>query len=126
MERQKEHRAVHADNARVYRHLGVPCDTAASCVSDLKVRLSQIGTWFVRQDMTCDVLAFWDLLKNNDPEIYELAMIILAAPASQVSVERAFSCLSLILTPRRTRLATSLVSAYVMISMNRNVFKYRL
>lgn len=35
---------------------------AAPFESDLKQRLSQIGTWFVRQDMSCHVGRDWPLI----------------------------------------------------------------
>lgn len=50
-----------------------------------------------------DVLRYWELKSGTDPEMDAVAEIVLALPISQVSVERAFSHLPLILTDRRTR-----------------------
>lgn len=50
-----------------------------------------------------------DLRRNNkiDEDLYQMAIVVLAAPATQVSVERAFSALGLILTQRRINLKGS-------------------
>lgn len=39
------------------------------------------------------------------PELYQLASIVLAVPAMQVSVERAFSSLKFILAPQRSNIS---------------------
>lgn len=50
------------------------------------------------------MLNYWSNKKRSEPQMYDLSQIILGAPAAQVSVERAFSALGLILTNLRTRL----------------------
>ncbi|KAM7306571.1 uncharacterized protein ISCGN_010274 [Ixodes scapularis] len=51
-----------------------------------------------------NVLEFWRKEKPRFPELYQLAVVALAVPATQVSVERAFSGLKYILSCQRTRL----------------------
>lgn len=46
-----------------------------------------------------DILSFWEDNKNID--LYELAQVVLAAQCTQVSVKRAFSGLTLIITDKR-------------------------
>ena len=49
-----------------------------------------------------DILNYWETRK--DDALYDIAKVVLGVPATQVSVERAFSALALVLTSRRTRL----------------------
>lgn len=63
-------------------------------------------------------LNYWQVMANKDPAITELAVVVLAASASQVSVERAFSVLPLIMTDRR--LAPDLIDKICMIKLNPN------
>lgn len=53
------------------------------------------------------ILNYWETKKNSEPELYKLSQVVLAAPASQVSVERAFSALGLILTQKRTSMKSA-------------------
>lgn len=52
-----------------------------------------------------NVLEFWTRERLRLPELHQLAEVALAVPATQVSVERAFSGLKYILSSQRTRLA---------------------
>ncbi|XP_011172858.1 uncharacterized protein LOC105205238 [Solenopsis invicta] len=49
-----------------------------------------------------NILKFWQEKSMTQPELYNLAMIVLAVPATQVSVERLFSGLKLVLSSLRT------------------------
>lgn len=57
-----------------------------------------------RSSLSTKFLQFWKDLKVHQPELYSLAVSVLAVPSSQISVERAFSALALILTHLRTNL----------------------
>ncbi|XP_037942459.1 uncharacterized protein LOC119675339, partial [Teleopsis dalmanni] len=56
-----------------------------------------------------DILSYWKT-SNNYKEIKKVAAVALAVPATQVSVERAFSALSLVLTKLRSRLSNSTIN----------------
>lgn len=71
--------------------------------------------------MDIDVPKHWEIMKEKDKEIFELAEIVLATPASQVSVESAFSCLPLVITQKRTRLGSDLISAVCLLRTNENM-----
>lgn len=51
-----------------------------------------------RLALNTDMKQVWRDKKFEKPELYELATTLLAVPSSQVSVERAFSALALVLT----------------------------
>ncbi|XP_065318603.1 uncharacterized protein LOC135926605 isoform X1 [Gordionus sp. m RMFG-2023] len=57
-----------------------------------------------RIDKKSSVFIFWESKKFEYPKLYKLVLIALAVPASQVSVERAFSELKFVLSPRRTNI----------------------
>ena len=46
-------------------------------------------------------MRYWEQFKENKQKLYELSQVVLAAPATQVSVERAFSGLKYVLLPLR-------------------------
>lgn len=68
---------------------------------DLALRLQQL---ILQEKPTYpfNIAGHWKTVLQTDPEMAELANVILAAPATQVSVERAFSVLTLILSKTRT------------------------
>lgn len=53
-------------------------------------------------DFEEDLLEYWDRVKCFKPQLYELAMIILATPATQISVERLFSELKFITSDQKS------------------------
>lgn len=115
--------SYHTSSEAVYEGMGISSFgttgiTLPTPTQDLKIRLRGIGSWTLRQNMDTNVLKHWEIMKEKDKEIYELAMIALAAPASQVSVERSFSCLPLVVSPKRTRLGSDLITAVCMIRIN--------
>jgi hypothetical protein len=71
--------------------------------SNLERKLQDFS-YISRLNIDESVLEFWENHKTIYPDLYKLSQIALAAPATQVSVERAFSALALILTDRRTNL----------------------
>lgn len=71
--------------------------------------------------ISCDVLAYWrERATYIDRDLAKLASLALAAPASHVTVERAFS----ILRDRNTRLDNDdFVEKYAIVKLNGNMFK---
>ncbi|KAK3922307.1 Zinc finger BED domain-containing protein 4 [Frankliniella fusca] len=70
-----------------------------------------------------DVLKFWESKRLIWPELYELAMIVLAIPATQVSVERLFSALRFILRPQRFALSSNNVDDIVFLHANADLVR---
>lgn len=52
------------------------------------------------------------------PELYEIAMVILAVPTTQVSVERTFSTLKLILSDLRSSLSDKTLQNILLVKLN--------
>lgn len=78
---------------------------------------------FERLNADNNVLEFWKSKQNSDRQLYELSNIILAVPATQVSVERAFSGVGLILTARRTQLGEKTLADIMLVKLNSSLFK---
>lgn len=70
-----------------------------------------------------DILKYWESQKITSPILYRLAMVVLAAPSTQVSVERAFSGLKLILTDHRMRLTEKSVENLLVLKLNSDLLE---
>lgn len=64
-----------------------------------------------------DVLQYWHK-KTSDAELKKIIDVVLAVPATQVSVERAFSALGIILTKLRTKLSKNTLNMLLTTKLN--------
>lgn len=71
-----------------------------------------------RISMDNSVIDYWESKKIEHIEMYKLAQVVLAVPASQVSVERAFNALGLVLTNRRTNLSAENINNILICKLN--------
>lgn len=69
--------------------------------------------------MLTNVMGYWATAAPHDPEMAAIAAVVLAAPATQVTVERAFSSLPLILTDKRTNLGPDLLNMLLTVKLNK-------
>lgn len=67
------------------------------------------------------VLQYWEEQKITMPQIYDVAGIFVAIPPTQATVERSFSALAFIFTPRRTKLDSVLLEKILTIKLNKDV-----
>lgn len=74
-----------------------------------------------RQIFIIDPFEYYEQFRNKDPLLFELATTVLAAPATQVSVERAFSALKILITPQRTNLKKKTIEDVLLVSLNREM-----
>lgn len=74
------------------------------------------------EDMNVSVLDFWEKKKEDSPELYKLAMIVHAVPATQASVERTFSTLTFVFSKLRGRLSAKLLENIMLIKLNKDLF----
>lgn len=65
-----------------------------------------------------NIFNYWQQKKSEDNELYILSQTVLAVPSSQVSVERAFSALGLILTQNRTKLTDTNLNNVLIVKLN--------
>lgn len=69
------------------------------------------------------ILDYWLRMKSSKPDLYKLASVLLGIPCTQVSVERAFSALALVLTKQRTLLGEDTLADILLIRLNQELFK---
>ncbi|XP_065320689.1 uncharacterized protein LOC135928222 [Gordionus sp. m RMFG-2023] len=87
------------------------------CNSDIKLKIKSL-LYNKRLPSSQDILQYWVSRKHQDAELFKLSQIILAAPCTQVSVERAFSALALTVTSLRTRLDKDILDDILIIKLN--------
>lgn len=68
------------------------------------------------------VLQYWESMKDTEPELYKLAMVIFAVPPTEVQIERDFSDLKWIFTERRYNLSQSRLEAILLLHLNKDLF----
>nr|XP_029715032.1 uncharacterized protein LOC115258770 [Aedes albopictus] len=76
-----------------------------------------------RQGFSHNVWEYWMRRQKTHPELFTVAMVVLAAPSNQVSVERAFSGLALVLSPHRAGLGSEVLEDILLIKLNRDIFE---
>jgi len=57
-------------------------------------------------------------MQFKSPHLTEIAKVVLATPATQVSVERSFSALNFILNERRTSLSAENINTLLVVKLN--------
>ncbi|XP_064472544.1 uncharacterized protein LOC135387057 [Ornithodoros turicata] len=67
-----------------------------------------------------DILKYWECQTEKEPEMKALADVVLAVPATQVSVERAFSALKYILSDQRASLAPDILEDILVVRSARS------
>ncbi|XP_029348385.1 uncharacterized protein LOC107882680, partial [Acyrthosiphon pisum] len=71
-----------------------------------------------------NILTFWESQKHEKSDLYKLANVVLAVPATQVSVERSFSSgIKFILSDLRTSLSANLLDAIMIVRSNTKFMK---
>lgn len=71
-----------------------------------------------RIDVDVDLMEYWENKKFLYPRLKDLACIIHQVPATQVSVERAFSALKIVLSDLRYNLSEQNLAAILMVKLN--------
>nr|XP_029718201.1 uncharacterized protein LOC115260971 [Aedes albopictus] len=110
-----------APTTRVEAMLTAKCASSNERKQSIRKKLKQLSLG-QRVCSTQDVLQYWESIKKSEPELHALAQIALAVPCTQVSVERSFSALGLILTDRRTKLTDENLSNVLFVKLNKDFF----
>lgn len=69
------------------------------------------------------ILEWWHKLKPAKPDLFKLVATMLAIPCTQVSVERTFSALPIILTKFRAQLKNDTLNNILVIRLNSDLLK---
>lgn len=70
-----------------------------------------------RESADSDVLNYWER-RIAEKELYALSQIVLAVPSTQVSVDRAFSGLPLVLTERKINVSKETLNKILIVKLN--------
>ena len=71
--------------------------------------------------LSLNVKKFWEENKEERPELYRVAQIVYGTPDTQVSVERLFSLLNDLLSPKRNQLKDSTIEKILFLKVNLDV-----
>lgn len=71
-----------------------------------------------RLDIDANLIEYWEQKKYSVPYLAKLAKIVHAVPATQVSVERSFSALKLLMSKRRYNLSAQNVEKLMLVKLN--------
>lgn len=75
-----------------------------------------------KQSSGTSIISFWESIKNEHFNLYQLAMVIYAIPPSETHIERNFSSLEFIFSQRRQRLCAELLDTILIIHLNSDLF----
>jgi len=64
-------------------------------------------------------MTYWEEKRFAYPNLYEMAKVVHAVTATQVSVERSFSALKLILTDLRCKLSSESIKKLLFVKLNK-------
>jgi hAT family C-terminal dimerisation region len=70
------------------------------------------------KDRTKSIFKIWHDLRSSFPNLHDIAMIVLGAPPTQVSVERLFSGLKFIMNPLRNNMSSETVNNIMVVRTN--------
>jgi hypothetical protein len=70
------------------------------------------------ENQNLDILEYWELKRIMFPNLYKVVNTILSVPVTQVSVERLFSALKLILNDQRTSMLDEKLDNVLLIKLN--------
>lgn len=68
-----------------------------------------------------NVLEYWSAQEATDPELFEISQVVLAAPVTSVTVERAFNALTHILTAPRTNIDAINLEDILIVRLNQEL-----
>ncbi|XP_058446278.1 uncharacterized protein LOC131427268 [Malaya genurostris] len=93
-------------------------DTSSTFQQQLKTLQAEL-----RQCTTYDAWDHWMKRKTTHPELYAVASVVLAVPATQSTVERSFSALALILSPHRSTLGEDILEHILLVKLNKTIYE---
>jgi hypothetical protein len=77
-----------------------------------------------RLSFDSNVFEHYENISKKDPEMYELATTVLGAPATQVSVERAFSSLGILMHYKRCSLKEKTIDDILTCHLNEELLNF--
>lgn len=89
---------------------------------EIDLALERLGLMQRERNKHINFFEYWCARRSQEPVLFELVKIVVAAAPTQTSVERSFSALSFILNPLRTRITDHHLEAVLIIKLNPSLF----
>lgn len=74
------------------------------------------------EPMNISIIEYWENIKEQEPELYQIAMVVFSVPPTEVQIERDFSALDFIFTKRRGNLSEDRLDDIFLIHLNKDLF----
>lgn len=119
------HTEPSADNLKSFNKSTGSSVLKNKCNSFFEVNIESILNGFdhvERKDKKINILEFWEKNRSKHPHLYKIAMVVFSAPATRISVERAFSGLKFILLENKNSLNESSLEDVLIIRSNFHLF----
>ncbi|XP_058815925.1 uncharacterized protein LOC131679249 [Topomyia yanbarensis] len=85
---------------------------------DLKLKLIQLANTKTRMPIATDILKHWEARRIEDNDLYELAMIALGTPATQVTLRRCYTSIKLLKEQQHLRMSPQTLHDMMIIKLN--------
>lgn len=72
--------------------------------------------------LNSSILSYWENMKDEHRELYQIAMVVFSVPPTEVQIERDFSSLDCVFTKRRGNLCNSRLEDIFIIYLNPDLF----
>lgn len=69
-----------------------------------------------------DIISYWQSIKEEKKNLYEIAMVIYAIPPAETQIERDFSILEFVFNQRRQGLKSEMIESILTINLNPQMF----
>lgn len=107
------------DESQAVYQLHNPTTTNDQRPTDIEIKIQSF-----QPDPTTftSILQYWESMKETEPELYKLAMVVFAIPPTEVQIERDFSNLKWIFSERRYNLSQARLEAILLLHLNKDLF----
>ncbi|XP_050338888.1 zinc finger BED domain-containing protein 4-like [Bactrocera neohumeralis] len=113
---QMENYFFDEEDALLEAYLSQGVQTEGNSTMDVYSKIENLQLPYQRLDT--DVLTYWKEKQYTDQELYAISNVCYAVPPTQVSIERAFSALRLVLTDYRNRLSQDVLENILLVKLN--------
>lgn len=70
----------------------------------------------------CNIISYWNSMKEQNKNLFEIAMVIFAIPPAETQIERDFSLLEFVFSQRRQGLRSEMIESILTINLNAEIF----
>lgn len=115
---------VHGERQLSTQHSNLINDDTTATRQDCNTDIEMIIDLFQLdvEPMHTSILEYWENIKDEHPELYQIAMVIFSVPPTEVQIERDFSVLDFIFTKRRGNLCEDRLEEIFLIHLNKDLF----